>query len=99
MNCPYGCLIRQRRETMENASIIQVKGVHKTYDTGKVKVHALRGVDLSIKKGEMVAVMGTSGCGKTTLLNCLSGIDEIDEGEIIVKGPLIPKMSDRQRTK
>ena len=79
--------------------IINVKGVHKTYDTGKVKVHALRGVNLNIAEGEMVAVMGPSGCGKTTLLNCLSGIDSIDEGEIIVKGNRIPKMSDKQRTR
>jgi len=79
--------------------IINVKGVHKTYDTGKVKVHALRGVNLNIQEGEMVAVMGPSGCGKTTLLNCLSGIDNIDEGGIFVKGNQIPKMSDKQRTK
>ncbi len=79
--------------------IINVKGVHKTYDTGKIKVHALRGANLGIQKGEMVAVMGPSGCGKTTLLNCLSGIDSIDEGEIFVKGNHIPKMSDKERTK
>lgn len=84
---------------MNNGYIVQVKGIHKTYDTGKVKVHALRGVDLSIEEGEMVAVMGPSGCGKTTLLNCLSGIDSIDEGEIFVKGNHIPKMSDKERTK
>ncbi|MFC2027508.1 ABC transporter ATP-binding protein [Chloroflexota bacterium] len=84
---------------MLNNDIIDVKGVHKTYDTGKVKVHALRGVDLNIEKGEMVAVMGPSGCGKTTLLNCLSGIDSIDEGKIFVKGNHIPRMSDKERTK
>lgn len=84
---------------MLNNDIIDVKGVHKTYDTGKIKVHALRGVDLNIGKGEMVAVMGPSGCGKTTLLNCLSGIDNIDEGEIFVKGNHIPRMSDKERTK
>ena len=84
---------------MGNNDIILVKGVHKTYDTGKVKVHALRGVDLSIRRGEMVAVMGPSGCGKTTLLNCLSGIDSIDRGRIMVDGNLIAKMSDKERTK
>ena len=84
---------------MQNNSIVQVKGVHKTYDTGKIKVHALRGIDLEIKEGEMVAVMGPSGCGKTTLLNCLSGIDNIDQGEIFVKGNHIPRMSDKDRTK
>ena len=58
-------------------TIIRAKKVHKVYDTGKVKVHALRGVDLGIEKGEMIAIMGPSGCGKTTLLNCLSGLDSI----------------------
>lgn len=84
---------------MPNNSIVHVKGVHKTYDTGKVKVHALRGIDLDIKEGEMVAVMGPSGCGKTTLLNCLSGIDSIDQGEVFVKGNQIPRMSDKDRTR
>ncbi len=84
---------------MQNGNIIKATGVHKTYDTGKIKVHALRGVDLEIMEGEMVAVMGPSGCGKTTLLNCLSGIDGIDQGEIVVKGNLVAKMSDKQRTR
>ncbi len=81
-----------------NGHIIEVKGVHKTYDTGAVKVEALRGIDLSIKKGEMVAIMGPSGCGKTTLLNCLSGLDDINQGEVIVDGNRINQMSERQRT-
>ncbi|MCX5999438.1 MAG: ABC transporter ATP-binding protein [Chloroflexi bacterium] len=81
-----------------NGNIIEVKGVHKTYDTGAVKVQALRGVDLSIKRGEMVAIMGPSGCGKTTLLNCLSGLDDIDQGEVTVDGNRIRQMSERQRT-
>jgi putative ABC transport system ATP-binding protein len=81
-----------------NGHIIEVKGVHKTYDTGSVKVEALRGVNLNIRKGEMVAIMGPSGCGKTTLLNCLSGLDDINEGEVIVDGNRINQMSERQRT-
>jgi putative ABC transport system ATP-binding protein len=89
----------ERSKGMQNGYIIQVTGVHKIYDTGKIRVHALRGLDLSIERGEMVAIMGPSGCGKTTLLNCLSGIDGIDEGEIVVDGNHVPKMSDRQRTK
>ena len=60
--------------------IIKATGVHKVYDTGKVKVYALRGVDLSIQRGEMVAIMGPSGCGKTTLLNTLSGLDDVTQG-------------------
>ena len=78
--------------------IISAKGVHKTYDTGKVQVHALRGIDFMVKRGEMVAVMGPSGCGKTTLLNCLSGLDDFDQGEVVIEGTQLPKMSDDERT-
>jgi ABC-type lipoprotein export system ATPase subunit len=78
--------------------IVEARGVVKTYDTGKVKVNALRGVDLALRPGEMVAIMGPSGCGKTTLLNCLSGLDAIDAGEIRIEGTALSAMSDRERT-
>jgi putative ABC transport system ATP-binding protein len=78
--------------------IIQATDVVKTYDTGKVEVHALRGVSLTIQRGEMVAIMGPSGCGKTTLLNCLSGLDTIDSGLIMVGGADINRMSDNEKT-
>ena len=78
--------------------IIQATNVVKTYDTGKVRVEALRGVDLSIQPGEMVAIMGPSGCGKTTLLNCLSGLDVIDDGRVEVEGVDINRMSDNSKT-
>jgi ABC-type lipoprotein export system ATPase subunit len=78
--------------------IVRATGVHKTYDTGKVRVHALNGVDLAVSHGEMVAIMGPSGCGKTTLLNCLSGLDDIDEGEVLIEGTTLGTMSDHDRT-
>ena len=79
-------------------TIVEARRVVKTYDTGKVQVHALRGLDLTIARGEMVSVMGPSGCGKTTLLNCLSGLDAVDAGEVLIEGVPLSKMSDRART-
>jgi putative ABC transport system ATP-binding protein len=78
--------------------IVEARDVEKTYDTGKVEVHALQGVTLSIGRGEMVAIMGPSGSGKTTLLNCLSGLDSIDEGDVLIEGVSLAAMSDRERT-
>lgn len=78
--------------------IIAAHGLHKTYDTGTVSVHALRGVDLEVVRGEMVAIMGPSGCGKTTLLNCLSGLDEIDNGQVVIDGVVLHHLGDDQRS-
>ena len=69
----------------------------KTYATGRV-VRALYDVDLTLTRGEMVAIMGPSGCGKTTLLNCLSGLDAIDAGDVVIDGTSLADMSDLQRT-
>jgi ABC-type lipoprotein export system ATPase subunit len=81
-----------------NSLIIDAHDVAKTYSTGKERVTALRGVDFAVAKGEMVAVMGPSGCGKTTLLNCLSGLDDVDTGTITLDGQNLARMSDRKRT-
>lgn len=76
--------------------IIQAESIFKTYDTGILRVEALKGVDLKVKKGEMVAIMGPSGCGKTTLLNCLSGLDSTDSGRILVEEMELHKLPDDQ---
>jgi putative ABC transport system ATP-binding protein len=78
--------------------IVQAVDVVKTYDTGRVTVNALRGINLEIRRAEMVAIMGPSGCGKTTLLNCLSGLDVIDSGRIMVEGVDLSTMSDNAKT-
>ena len=80
------------------ANIIEARDVYKTYDSGANPVPALRGVSLGVPRGEMVAIMGPSGCGKTTLLNCLSGLDTIDSGDIRIEGTDITTMPDRDKT-
>ncbi len=82
---------------MTSTDMIRSEKMHKSYE-GEVRVHALRGVDLSIKKGEMVAIMGPSGCGKTTLLNCLSGLDDISEGNVWIGGEDLNSLSDDKKT-
>ena len=79
-------------------AIIEAKGVVKTYDTGKIKVEALKGVDFSVEKGEMMAIMGPSGCGKTTMLNCLSGLDDLTGGHVFLEGKDVHAMKDDERT-
>ena len=78
--------------------IVEARTLEKIYETGAVRVHALKGVDLAIHRGEMVSIMGPSGCGKTTLLNCLSGLDGIDGGDVLIEGVSLASMSDRERT-
>ena len=78
--------------------IVAASGIHRTYDSGDVKVQALRGVDLNVKRGEMVAIMGPSGCGKTTLLNCLSGLDQIDSGQVLIDGVVLHDLPDDERS-
>ena len=78
--------------------IIQAQNVHKMYRSGQLRVEALREIDLTVARGEMVAIMGPSGCGKTTLLNCLAGLDTIDDGEITIQGDRLRDLSDNERT-
>ena len=78
--------------------IVEAQAVDKRYDTGEVEVQALRGVSFTVGCGEMVAIMGPSGSGKTTLLNCLSGLDRIDGGEVLIEGVSLGSMSDTERT-
>jgi putative ABC transport system ATP-binding protein len=100
MAASTGILTAPAAETgaREADAIIQAHGVVKTYNTGKVRVPALRGVNFAVERGDMVAIMGPSGCGKTTLLNCLSGLDTIDEGQILIAGQDLAAMSDNART-
>jgi putative ABC transport system ATP-binding protein len=78
--------------------IIRAEGVVKSYNTGTEKLTVLKGIDVTVRRGEMVGIMGPSGCGKTTFLNSLSGLDYVDDGQIWIEGIDLASMSDRQRT-
>ena len=76
-----------------------LKGVTKTYGEGAAKVHALRGVDLTVREGEFVAIMGPSGSGKSTLLHILGCMDVPSEGDVEIDGVAVPRQSDSERTR
>src|SRR5690348_6804916 len=67
-------------------SVIRVEDVHKYYDLGETKVHALRGVSLDVKRGEFVAIMGSSGSGKSTFMNMLGCLDKATTGRYLLNG-------------
>jgi putative ABC transport system ATP-binding protein len=81
------------------APLLEARSVRKVYRSAGGEVLALDDIDLRVERGEMVAVMGASGSGKTTLLNCLSGLDEIDGGNVLVEGRDLFAMSDAERTR
>ncbi len=76
--------------------VIEARGIEKIYNPNKIPVHALKGVDLDIEKGEFTAIVGPSGSGKTTLLNIIGGLDRPSQGTIQVGGKDISALSDNQ---
>jgi len=78
---------------VEQAPLIEVRNVKKIYRVGSVDVHALRGVDLTIEKGEICCIIGRSGSGKSTLLNLLAGLERVTSGELIIAGKRLHKMT------
>jgi putative ABC transport system ATP-binding protein len=82
----------------DGRSLIQVRGIDKTYQRGSEEIHVLQGLNLDVDAGDFVAFMGPSGSGKTTLLNLLGGLDLPSAGSIAVAGDEITHMSARQLT-
>jgi putative ABC transport system ATP-binding protein len=79
-------------------NIIEIHGLTKDYALGNTQVHALRGIDLTIAKGDLVSIMGPSGSGKTTLLNVIGGIDAATTGSVRVSGQELTTLADREIT-
>jgi putative ABC transport system ATP-binding protein len=78
--------------TTDNETIIAMEEIRKVYDTGKIKVEALRGIDLDISKGEFVAIVGPSGSGKSTLMNLIGCLDTPTSGTYHLTGQLVAGM-------
>ena len=76
-----------------NGSIIQLDGVRKVYDSGKIKVEALRGIDLDVRRGEFLTLAGPSGSGKSTLMNILGCLDVPSEGTYHFEGERVDRLS------
>ena len=77
-------------------NIVECIDIKKTYEQGQVEVQALRGISLSIKKGDFVALAGPSGSGKTTILNIIGGLDSADSGRVMVDGNVLDEMNRSQ---
>lgn len=80
------------------SKIVELKNINKFYKVGKEKVHILKSINLNIKKGEFVMIMGKSGSGKTTLLNILGFLDKFDEGEYIFNNQDVTRLNESERS-
>ncbi len=78
--------------------IIDVKNLHKTYHDTGIPVHAVNGIDIAFDEGEFTAIVGASGCGKTTFLNMIGGLDSISEGEVFIDGTNINHLNSYELT-
>jgi putative ABC transport system ATP-binding protein len=85
------------RDKDEARPVIELEGIHKTYTMGDVEVHALRGVSLTIREGEFVAIMGTSGSGKSTTMNIIGCLDRPTRGAYVLDGQDVSELSKDER--
>lgn len=83
---------------MKSTKIVELKDVHKDYPLGKTTVHAVRGVTLSLEKGDFKSIVGPSGSGKTTLLNLIGCVDHPTSGQVVIDGQDVSSLNDNALT-
>jgi putative ABC transport system ATP-binding protein len=89
----------EKKEPNGTGVVVECVNLRKSYILGEVKVEALRGINMQIKRGEMISIMGPSGCGKTTLLNIIGSLDYPTSGKIILEGKDISDATERELTR
>jgi len=85
-------ILGKHRLMSDTKPVVEVTGLRKTYVMGKTEVHALQGVDMTIRQGELVAIMGTSGSGKSTMMNIIGGLDYPSSGTYLLDGIEVNKL-------
>ena len=96
--CSYVMLIYVLKGVYMRENILEIKGIKKNFGSGDTLVEVLKGIDVEVKKGEFIVLLGPSGSGKSTLLNIIGGIDAPTEGEIIVSGDTMKSMKEKELT-
>ena len=93
-----GVTLMRRLGENPNEVIVRCEGVERAYELGREKVLALKGIDLELRRGDLVGLMGRSGSGKTTLLNLIGGLDRPTDGSVWIEGQSVGELSDQQAT-
>jgi putative ABC transport system ATP-binding protein len=91
--------VQEDAQIATSSSAVRVQGVIKSFGTGDTKITVLKGIDLEVRMGELLLLVGESGGGKTTLLSAIAGILDIDEGDLDVLGVPLPRLSGGKKTK
>jgi putative ABC transport system ATP-binding protein len=92
----FSFLKNNKKQAVDDGVTIKITNLTKVYRMGDVEVHALRGVDLEVKRGEMVAIMGPSGSGKSTMMNIVGCLDTPTSGDYYIDGIQVSKLNDDQ---